>query len=206
MRLGLVLAAVLLSGATAWAQAPQLDPPRADPDTWRRGTTLNVFGGLTAGSGDLGALAGGALGWEVTPRMALEGSGAWSEFGPDSHAFSAAFRALVPLRASRSVAPFVAAGAGLYRASFRQGDASAPEFYRRRLGERDGTLARAAAFTDPSVVFGGGVNVFLTRQIALRPEVDATVVMRNGRAHTLAEARVHFAYHFEDHPITPRLR
>jgi hypothetical protein len=201
-----VIAAVLLSGATAWAQAPQVDPPRVDPDTWRRGTTLNVFGGLTAGTGDLGALAGGALGWEITPRIALEGSGAWTEWGHDAHAFSAAFRALVPLRASRSVAPFLAAGAGLHRATFQVADPDIPAFYRRRIGDRVGAFSSTATFTDPSLVFGGGVNLFLTRQIAVRPEVDATVVARNGYARTTAEVRVHFAYHFEDHPITPLRR
>jgi hypothetical protein len=39
----------------------------------------------------------------------------------------------------------------------------------------------SATFTDPSLAFGGGVNVFVSRQIAVRPEVDATIVMRDRR-------------------------
>jgi hypothetical protein len=206
MRSSIVLAAILLSCAAASAQTPQVDSPPIDPDTWRRGTTLNVFGGLTGGSGDLGTLAGGALGWEITPRIALEAHGAWTEWGHDAHAFSAAFRALVPLRASRSVSPFVAGGVGLYRSTFQVADADAPEFYLRRIGERTGALGTTATFTDPSVVVGGGVNLFLTRQIAVRPELDATIVARDGHRRATAEVRVHFAYHFEDHPITPLRR
>jgi len=68
---GVVLSLLVLS-ATASAQT----------DTaamWRRGTTLNLFGGAAATSNDQGPIAGGAVGWEVTPRIALEGSGTWFE-------------------------------------------------------------------------------------------------------------------------------
>jgi hypothetical protein len=32
--------------------------------------------------------------------------------------------------------------------------------------------------------------------------VDATIAIHDARTYTTAMARVHFAYHFEDHPIT----
>jgi hypothetical protein len=191
-----VLFAFALFAAAASASA------QADPTTWRRGTTLNVFGGLAATRNDRAPLVGGALGWEITPRIGVEASGAWLGWGHEAHSFDAAIRALVPLRTSRSIAPFLAAGAGLHRTWFQVADPRVPQFYRRRIEERPGALGAAATFTDPTLVFGGGINVFLTRQIAVRPEVDATIVMRDSRTRVMPTVRVHFAYHFEDHPIT----
>jgi len=191
-----VVLVFLLASATASAQD--------DASTmWRRGTTLNVFGGLAAASNDRGPLAGGAIGWEITPRIAVEGSGAWVEWGHEAQAFSAALRALVPLRTSRPVIPYLAGGFGLVRASFEIADPEVPEFYRRRIANRPEAVRGAATFTDPSVVVGGGVNMFLSRHIAIRPDVNATVVMRDSRARVMTTAAVHLAYHFEDHPITP---
>jgi hypothetical protein len=184
----------LLAATTASAQT--------DPMVWRRGTTLNVFGGLAAVSNGRAPLVGGALGWEITPRIGVEASGAWLEWGHGAHSFDAAMRALVPLRPSRSIAPFLAAGVGLHRASFQSEDRRVPEFYRRRIDEQPGAFGVTTTFTDPSLVFGGGVNVFLSRQIAIRPEVDATIVMRDSRTRVVPTARIHLAYHFEDHPIT----
>lgn len=195
LRYSVLFALVLLAGtATASAQT--------DPGAWRRGTTLNIFGGLAATSKDRAPLLGGALGWEISPRIGVEASGAWVEWGHKAHGFDAAIRALVPLRSSRSVAPFLAAGIGLHRASFQTEDRRIPEFYRRRIDEQPGAFGLTTTFTDPSLVFGGGVNVFLSRQIAVRPEVDATIVMRDSRTRVMPTARIHLAYHFEDHPIT----
>jgi hypothetical protein len=111
-------------------------------------------------------------------------------------------RALGPLRTSRSVDPFLSAGAGLHRAWFQVADPLMPAFYRRRVDERPAAVGVSATFTDPSLVFGGGVRVFLSRQISIRPEVDATVVMRDSRTRVMPTVQVHVAYHFEDHPIT----
>jgi hypothetical protein len=191
-----VLFAFALCAAATTASA------QTDPTTWRRGTTLNVFGGLSATSDDRAPLVGGALGWEITPRIGVEASGSWLEWGHRAHSFDAAMRALVPLRRSRSIAPFVAAGVGLHRAWFQVADPRVPEFYRRRIEERPDAFGVTAAFTDPSLVVGGGVNVFLSRQIAVRPEVDATIVRRNSQTRVMPTVRVHLAYHFEDHPIT----
>jgi len=190
---GVAFVLVLLS-TTASAQT--------DPTTWRRGTTLNLFGGFTGDSTDQAPVAGAAFGWEVTPRFGVEASGSWLEWGHEAHGFDAAMRALVPLRLSRSIAPFAAAGVGLHRAWFQVADPQMPEFYRRRIEEQPDAFGVTATFTDPSLVVGGGVNLFLSRQVAVRPEVDATIIMRDGQTRVLPTVRIHLAYHFEDHPIT----
>jgi hypothetical protein len=64
-------------------------------------------------------------------------------------------------------------------------------------------LGVSATFTDPSVVFGGGLNVFVSRHVAIRPNLEATVIMRDRQTHMVGSAAVHLAYHFKDHPITP---
>ena len=191
---GLVLA--LLFSATASAQTKTTE-------MWRRGTTLNVFTGAAAAPSDRAPLAGGAFGWEITPRIALEGSGTWMEWGHRAHGFSATIRALLPISTARPVIPFIAAGVGLHRASFQTADSQMPDFYRDRLAGSPERFGVSAAFTDPTVVLGGGVNGFISRHIAIRPDVNAIVVMRDGHSRTMMTTAVHLAYHFEDHPITP---
>jgi hypothetical protein len=195
---GVILGLLVLS-ATASAQT--------DTATMgRRGTTLNLFGGAAATSNDQGPVAGGAVGWEITPRIALEGSGTWFEWGHRAHAFGATMRAQVAIATARPVVPFLSGGVGLYRASFRTADTGMPEFYRRRMRDEPERVGVSATFTDPSVAFGGGVNVFVSRHVAIRPDVEATVVMRHSRTHVMTTAAVHLAYHFEDHPITSARR
>ena len=58
-------------------------------------------------------------------------------------------------------------------------------------------------FTDPSFILGGGVNLFVTRHVALRPDVEAKLVRRNSQNYVVTAVSVHLAYHFEDHPMTP---
>jgi hypothetical protein len=80
--------------------------------------------------------------------------------------------------------PFVAAGVGLYR-----------------LAAGAGSSATVTS-TDPSFVFGGGVSFYLTRQIALRPDVEIMLV-RGAPRRTVGAAMLRLVYHFEDRPITP---
>jgi hypothetical protein len=195
---GVILSLLVLS-ATASAQT-------GAADGWRRGTTLNLFGGAAATSNDQGPMAGGAVGWEVTPRIALEGSGTWFEWGHRAHAFGATLRTHVAIATARPVVPFLSGGVGLYRAWFRTEDTEMPAFYRRRMRDEPEGVGVSATFTDPSVVFGGGVNVFVSRHVAIRPDVEATVAMRNSRTHVVTTAAFHLAYHFEDRPITPARR
>jgi hypothetical protein len=65
------------------------------------------------------------------------------------------------------------------------------------------SLSVSRIFMDPSVVIGGGANLFVSRHYAIRPAVDATIVMRDGHTQTVTSAVVHVTYHFEDHPVTP---
>jgi hypothetical protein len=147
------------------------------------------------------------MGWELTPRIAVEGSATWIGLTADTDAFAAAVRAKVNLATARPVVPFLAGGVGLYRASFHGIDAAGlPGFYRDRVGGESGGLGTSVSFTDPSLVAGGGVTIFLTRHLAIRPEVEAIVVMRDSRTHMAGVAGVHLAYHFEEHPITPSRR
>jgi hypothetical protein len=46
----------------------------------------------------------------------------------------------------------------------------------------------------------------VTRHWALRPEVQETAVLRDARSYWMTTFAFHVAYHFEDHPITPRMR
>jgi hypothetical protein len=58
-------------------------------------------------------------------------------------------------------------------------------------------------FTDPTVVGGGGISIFVNRHFALRPDVEAVFVLRDGRTHVVTTAALHAVYHFESHPVTP---
>lgn len=79
---------------------------------WSRGTTLNGFAGVGADSSGAGAIWGGAAGWEVTPRLAIEGSGTWLDLGQRTSAFAGALKVRVRLSGRRTVDPFVHGGMG----------------------------------------------------------------------------------------------
>ena len=203
----LVIAATASAQGTAASRQPQTTPPpqtRSVPpgNMWSHGTTLNVVGGAAATSGDRAAVGGGAFGWEIKPWFALEGGGMWLDWGQGAHAFAPSVIAQFALRTRRPFAPFLAGGVGLYHASFNRLDAAMPGFYRRRMmGVPD--VGTTMTFTDPSIVGGAGVNVFLSRHWTVRPEVLATGVMRNSRSFIVTTGAVRLAYHFEEHPITP---
>lgn len=180
--------------------APALAQPVPQLQEWTHGTTVNVFAGVALDAGESGPVGGGAVGWEIAPAIAIEGSAAWLDRGGGAHAFAAGLKLQAGLMRPRPVVPFVEAGVGLYRASFDPLRGTVPGFYRRRFEE-----ARRAmiTFTDPSIVLGGGVNVFLTRHLAIRPGVETMIVIRHGRTYVVTAVAVHAAYHFESHPVTP---
>lgn len=191
----LVLVSVPLS-APAWAQRTARQAPPAED--WGHGTTVSASLGAASDGTDLGATAGGAIGWELTPRVLVEGSGMWLDRRGGSHGFNAAMKVRAGLTRS-GVSPFVEGGVGLYRIS-RRADAM-PEFYRRRLTEPASTLGRAS-FTDPVFQVGAGLNVFASRHISLQPAVEALIVTRDSHAYTMTAFSLRLAYHFEDHPVT----
>lgn len=199
-RLQCVVLGVLVAAATASAQTRIVAPTG---NMWSHGTTLNVFGGAAATSGDKAAAAGGAFGWELTPRFALEGSGTWLDWGQSAHAYTAAMTAHVAVVTPRPFVPFLAGGVGLYHASFNRFDSVMPRFYHRRMAGLAFAPGQIVTFTDPSLAGGGGLNVYVSRHWAVRPEVLATLVLRSGRSFVVTTGAVRLAYHFEDHPITP---
>ncbi len=168
--------AVVLAFVTA--AAAQTRPIR---HTWSHGTMLTVLAGAARDGSHMNALAGTGIGWEVVPWFGLEGNGTWFDRGARGEAFAADIRALVGLPRAGAVVPFVSGGVGLYRTTFQ----------------------RARAVTDPSIVAGAGVNLFVTSHAALRPEVATTFVIGDIRTHAVTAFGLRMTYHFEDHPITP---
>jgi hypothetical protein len=197
VRLTSVACMMVVAAASAWAQTG------IRPGEWSHGTTLSGSVGVPMESDRTGAALSGAVGWEMTPRFAIEGTGSWLDFGHGASGFGGAITLRTRLFGHRKVDPLVQAGIGMYRASF--GLASTlPRFYERRTSRRP--LAGDLTFTDPTVVAGGGVNIFLNRRFAVRPDVAATIVLRDGRRHVITTAGAYAVYHFEAHPVTPARR
>jgi opacity protein-like surface antigen len=193
---------LLMTAATASAQnLPPPEPASIPPgNMWSHGTTLNVFTGGALGGNDRASIKGAAFGWEVRPWFALEGGATWIEWEKNANAFTPAITAQLGLPTAGRVVPFVAGGVGLYHVSFDRTDVEMPHFYRGRLTSMN-ALSSAITFTDPSVVGGGGVNVFVTRKWTIRPEVLATVAVRDSRSFVVTTAAVRLGYHFESHPV-----
>ena len=176
-----------------------------EANEWGRGTTLTGFAGIAVDSSRQGPLFGGTVGWEITPKLAIEGSGLWVEHGSGADAFAGALK----LRAAvfgartrlRAAVPFLQGGIGMYRASFQAGN-DMPGFYRHRM-PRDVSRGIRRSFTDPTLVFGGGADVFVSRNLAIRPDVEAMVVLRNSATHVVTAIRFNVVYHIESHPVTP---
>lgn len=194
----LVIAAVA-GPVPVWAQAVP------EGNLWRQGTTFGVFAGAAAGQSNTGGLVGGAVGWEISPIVGLEGRVSWLDRRHGADAFAASLTVAGTWANPAALKPFVEAGVGLYRTSFDLSRGAIPDFYRRRMMNTG--LAGAfepGTFTDPSFILGGGANVFLGRHVAVRPAANVTFVRRDSSGFALATAQVHLVYHFEDHPVTPR--
>jgi len=191
----LTLALAVTSAAYA-QQAPNLT----------RGTTLNVLAGGTFTSGTQQPNFGGAFGWEFMPRLTFETTMKWLVPDNGAEAFSAIVTAQVPLVTGRKIVPFLTAGAGAHRATYDLTQDNVPDFYRNRAGGVGAVESAHKSFVDPAVVFGGGVSLFATRKISLRPEVEVTTVWNAGKTYTMTSAAVRFAYHFELHRVTPAVR
>jgi hypothetical protein len=140
------------------------------------------------------------VGWEITPSIGVEGSGSWNDRSGRSDALNAALKLQVGLMAPRRAVPFVTGGVGLYRASYNGAAASIPDFYRRRMPMGREHPGMMNTFTDPAVILGGGLNVFMTRRVAIRPDVETMIVVRNSASHLVTAIAVHLAYHFENPP------
>lgn len=173
------------------------------PNAWSHGTTLNVFAGAASASSETGPLLGAAVGWEVIRWFALEGSGARLDRPNGADAFAADLKALVGLPGAHAIVPFIEGGVGLYRASFDLSQGVLPDFYRGRIAGNAAIAGTTVTFTDPFFIFGAGVNLFLTRHIAIRPDIDVKIVRRHSQSYAVTAVAVHLAYHFEEHPLAP---
>jgi hypothetical protein len=169
-------------------------------EQWRHGTTL--AGSVGAGSPFTGVdpALGLSLGWEMTPWFGLEGRGTWFPAPNGMSAFAASLGARMAFDSARPILPFASAGVGFYRAIFDTPAGNGmPRFYRRRMGETG--LGRT--FDDLLLTVGAGAEVFLSRHVALRPELNVMVVTARSDARAIPLVGVQVAYHFESHPITP---
>ena len=191
----------LLVAATAVAAAAQ--PPISGYQPPTRCTSLDVFGGVTTAESNVGGMAGGAAGWQASPWFGIEGNASWLDRPGSENGFSAAVNARLNLLSRRTFLPFVKGGVGLYHASFDAADDAAASFYRERLDASAADLGTKRSFTDPALIAGGGVDIFLSRRVSLRPQGEAMFVMYKGDSRVMPAFTVHLAYHFEEHPITP---
>lgn len=95
--------------------------------------------------------------------------------------------------------PFLGAGVGMYRAWFDASNGALPGFDQARLA---GSLAGTSqAFTDPSFVFSGGVDIFAEKRLSIRPELSVRLVTHASDAYAVTMVTVRATYHFEDHDI-----
>lgn len=197
----LCAAGVFLAATSVAAQeAPAQEAPASG--AWTRGSSINVFGGLATDGSRSGVDAGAAIGWDVTPRIGMEGTASWLDRGTRADAFAADLSVLFFLVAPRRTVPFVKAGGGVYRTWLDTVESPIPEFYGRRIVERP--IGTSATFTDGMIVAGGGANVWVSSRIAIRPEVETKFVVADGRTYPVTTVGVRLAFYFEEHPTTDR--
>lgn len=106
-----------MRGRVARLGAAGEQPVTAGPEDGGR-----LHRGLSAGSSDAGAAIGATVSCDLTDRLAIEGSGAYLDRGPGADAIAVNASLIVNLtpHAEKSV-PYIAAGLGIYRASFDLG-------------------------------------------------------------------------------------
>jgi hypothetical protein len=92
-------------------------PAFAQTGTPRAAISLTV--GAVTGASDSGAAVGGALLFDLSDHVSLEGQGTYLDRGRGASAFSVEGDVLVNMvRATGSVVPYAVAGGGVYRVSF----------------------------------------------------------------------------------------
>jgi hypothetical protein len=186
-------AILLLLLAASPAGAQSLQPVEHQ---WSHGTTLGLVGGVGTASDGTGAVLGGSLGWELTPRVGIDGTATWYDRQTGDSSFAATLSVHAGLTRSHALAPFVEGGFGMYIATFDPSETTAiPPFYADRM-----TGALAATFVDPAFLMSAGFDLFRTRHIAIRPTIGAVIAVHDARAYTVGQFTVRAEYHFEDHP------
>jgi len=183
----LLVASVVLGISTS-LQA-QTKPPA---HMWSHCTTLTMSGGISTASDYNGATLSGAIGWEMTPRLSLEGSGTWFDKQTGSTGWAGALNVRAVLVESQTIAPFVEGGFGLYSASFDPKSVThVPSFYRDRMS---GVITNW--FTDPAFFAAAGFDIWRSNRVAVRPTIGAIFAVNDGHAYTTGTATVRLEYHF----------
>lgn len=188
-------------------------------------TRVSFAPGIAFDRADTGPSISGALTVDLSSRLALEGTGAFVGRGSGADAFSLQAGLLAHLLTGDGrVVPFVAGGAGLYRASFDLGAqrffgggqygpgaslcggtgvcpyGGMPAFYGRRLRSVNAPLAGgqwpSRTFTDPAFHLGVGARVALAPHVFVRPEFRGLFVAADGDVQSLGIASVAFGYQF----------
>jgi uncharacterized protein involved in copper resistance len=190
---------LVTTAVTAVAQPPV--KAAYEPST--RCSSLAVYGGVSTAESRTGGLAGGAIGWQISPWVGLEADSFWVDRPGSEAGFSAAFNARWSLVTGWKAIPFLKTGLGLYHASFDTGDDTVPAFYLDRLGDGSAGVGVKRSFTDPTAIVGGGVDIGLSRRVSLRPQADATFAFDHGKSRVMPGFTLHLAFHFDEHPITP---
>jgi hypothetical protein len=199
---------VLLAGALALTIPAAAAAQAMSASEWHHGTSLALFGGIASPGGDTRAAVGGSIGWELTPRLAIDAGGLWFDAGRRDDVVFGSVGVRYSVIGERRASPFVTAGVGLHRASLHTDNPGMPEFYRRRMGMTMGPhgMDGRRTFDDFASRFGGGAEFFAGRHVSFRPEVQVILVTDRRDTRVVPTFGVHLAYHFESHPITPSRR
>jgi hypothetical protein len=175
---------------------------QASTSPWRFGTVLSGFVGSASTNGTDPALAA-SVGWEMTPYFTLEARGLRMT-GPDVRSMAALIGPRFNLLGRRRIVPFVSTAIGVQNASVRVDGTDVPTFYRGRVAASATSGGRRRqSFDDLGVTVGSGVDVFVTRHVALRPDAQLLLVHASGRSERIGVFGIHLAYHFEEHNVTP---
>jgi hypothetical protein len=189
-------------------------------------TALSLVPGAVFNTADAGPSVGGAVTFDLSPWLALEGIGSYVDRGSGANALTIRGGVLANLlNGDRRAVPFVTAGAGLYRASFDLaaqrffggagpfgpgasvcGGTGAcpygnlPAFYARRLGAvvapSQGSAWPTRTFTDPAFHLGVGARLHLTSHVFVRPEFSGLFIAANRDVQSLGMTSVAFGYRF----------
>ena len=173
---------------------------------WRVGTALSGFVGGASTNGNTDPAFAATVGWEMTPYFTLEARGLGIS-GPDVRSMAALIGPRFNLLGRRQIVPFVSTAVGVQNASVHLDGTSVPAFYRDRVAMSDTSVAGGRrSFDDLAVTIGSGLDVFVSRHLALRPDAQILLVHYSGRTQTIGVFGVHLAYHFEDRNVTPSRR
>ena len=204
------------------AANPVAGQPAAASGPLSRPVSLGLLGGVSAGSGDAGASAGGVLTFDASDRVSVEGRSVFLQRGTGAHGLELTGTALVTIASSKRAAPYLALGGGMYRASFGFGDdrlfgamsgggmmtsgmmsngggsRSMPSFYTNRLGQPGlaSGLGMMRSFTDPALTVGGGIRFDVSNRVYVKPDVRALVVYGGGDRLVLTTMALGLGYRF----------